>query len=120
MGFGWQYSQTMGDWRWHPGVDLAVRAGTPVVAAAGGRVVSVDRDPDRGLTVTLEHDGGYRTVYASLAEASVEAGQAVRRGDVLGKAGESARAESAAGTHVHFEVWRGDEAVDPQSVIPSR
>ncbi|QIA26236.1 M23 family metallopeptidase [Thermaerobacter sp. PB12/4term] len=117
MGFGWQYSETMGDWRWHPGVDLAVEEGAQVVAAADGRVVAVNRDPDRGLTVTIEHDGGYRTVYASLAEATVEAGQQVRRGQAIGKAGQSARIEAAAGTHVHFEIWRGDEAVDPQTLI---
>jgi len=117
MGFGWQYSETMGDWRWHPGVDLAVPEGTDVLAAADGRVVGVERDAERGLTVTIEHDGGYRTVYASLAEASVEAGQQVRRGQAIGKAGSSARVESAAGVHVHFEIWRGDEAVDPNTVI---
>lgn len=119
-GFGWQYSETMGDWRWHPGVDLAVASGTPVAAAADGRVVRVDRDDDHGLTVTLEHDGDYRSTYASLSEAAVEAGQAVRRGQTIGTVGRSARTESTVGDHVHFEIWRGDEAVDPAGVIPSQ
>ncbi|MFS8641428.1 MAG: M23 family metallopeptidase [Symbiobacteriaceae bacterium] len=116
-GFGWQYSETMGDWRWHPGVDLSAGQGTTVMAAGDGRVVSVRQDQERGLTVIIEHEGDYRTVYASLARAQVEAGETVRRGQAIGRAGESARVETEHGVHVHFEIWRGDEAVDPATVV---
>ncbi|HEY8394464.1 MAG TPA: peptidoglycan DD-metalloendopeptidase family protein [Thermaerobacter sp.] len=116
-GFGWQYSETMGDWRWHPGVDLSAGKGATVAAAADGRVASVRQDEERGLTVIIEHDGDYRTVYASLAEARVKVGDTVRRDQVIGRAGDSARVELGHGVHVHFEIWRGDEAVDPATVI---
>ena len=55
------YNATLGDWRTHDGVDIAAEAGTSVLAASSGTVISVEEDPLMGTTVVIEHDGGYQT-----------------------------------------------------------
>ncbi|PZN11398.1 MAG: hypothetical protein DIU69_05595, partial [Bacillota bacterium] len=67
------------------------------MAAGDGRVVSVRQDQERGLTVIIEHEGDYRTVYASLARAQVEAGAPGRRGPGPRPAGGAAPPESGGG-----------------------
>ena len=60
------YDETMGDWRTHDGLDIAAAAGTQVLAASAGTVVSVSDDALMGTTVVLKHSGGYQTTYANL------------------------------------------------------
>ena len=108
------YDETLGDWRTHDGLDLQAAAGSAVSAAAGGTVLSVVDDDRMGTTVTIEHDGGYVTTYASLhPEVMVEAGDTVDAGTVIGTVGTTALAEMSLGEHVHFSVARDGEVVDP-------
>lgn len=108
------YNETTRDWRVHSGIDLAAPAGTDVVAAADGVVYTVYTDDSIGATVVLQHDGGYMTKYASLAEeVAVAAGDIVRMGDVLGQVGTTAIVETALGDHVHFAVTYNGESIDP-------
>ena len=111
------YNQALGDWRTHDGVDIAAGAGTTVLAACAGSVQSVTNDPLMGTTVVLEHDGGYRTTYANLqAKPSVEAGDTVSAGQIIGAVGSTAAAE--AGTpHLHFSVSREGKTVSPDEFL---
>lgn len=114
------YDQTMGDWRTHEGVDLAAPVGSTVGSAAAGTVVSVHLDDLMGTTVTVEHAGGVRSVYANLAEeTAVTEGDTVQAGDPLGSVGESAIAESALEPHLHFALWKGDAPLDPGEYLPN-
>ena len=113
------YNPTMGDWRTHDGVDIAVTAGTQVRAAAAGTVSAVTQDPLMGTTVTVEHGGGLVSTYANLTAApAVEAGDAVAAGDVLGTVGDTAIAESALTSHLHFGMALDGDAVDPMDYLP--
>ena len=112
------YNQTTRDWRVHDGVDIAAAAGTPVCAAADGVVEAVREDDAMGTTVLIRHDGGYLTCYASLAEEiSVESGEAVHMGQVIGCVGSSALLESGLGDHVHFAVTYQDAPMDPAAFL---
>ncbi|MFN9646138.1 MAG: M23 family metallopeptidase, partial [Cyanobacteriota bacterium] len=66
LGMGW--SEARGAWRRHTGLDLIVTEGTPVLAAAAGRVVLVDEVSGYGLTVLVDHGGGWQTLFAHLFE----------------------------------------------------
>jgi len=116
--FGMRYSESRGAWRMHSGIDLIVTEGTPVLASAKGRVILVDEVSGYGLTVVVDHGGGWQTLYAHLFELAVQPGDLVHRGQPLGRVGESGRASTP---HLHFEVRqrRGERlvALDPGPIL---
>ena len=110
-----QYSETMGDWRTHDGLDIAADAGTPVCAAGAGTVLDVRDDDLMGTTVVISHGDGCDTIYANLqATPTVEVGDYVTAGQVIGAVGHTALLESAEPTHLHFAVTRDGEYIDPE------
>lgn len=119
--FGMRYSESRGAWKMHTGIDLIVTEGTPVLAAEGGTVILVDEVSGYGLTVVVDHGGGWQTLYAHLFEIAVLPGQAVHRGQPLGRVGESGRASTP---HLHFEIRqrRGERvvALDPAPILRPR
>ena len=112
------YSETMGDWRTHDGIDISAQAGAKVLAASAGTVLAVEDDALMGTTVTLRHSGGYQTTYACLqATPAVEQGDTVTAGQVIGAVGTTAAAESAQGPNLHFSVTKDGDAVDPEEYL---
>jgi murein DD-endopeptidase MepM/ murein hydrolase activator NlpD len=97
----------------HHGVDYAAPPGTPVVAAADGRVTSAGWQGPLGQAVRIRHPNGYETVYGHLqAFASrVRPGAMVRQNEVIGYVGSTGR---ATGPHLHYSVLRRGEAIDPE------
>lgn len=115
------YDETMGDWRTHDGLDIAAAAGTQVLAASAGTVVSVSDDALMGTTVVLKHSGGYQTTYANLqSKPTVSKGDSVSAGQVIGAVGTTAIAESAMGPHLHFAVSKDGDAIDPEQYLGSQ
>jgi peptidoglycan hydrolase-like protein with peptidoglycan-binding domain len=97
--------------RFHAGVDIAAPSGTPVGAAAPGRVVWAGyRRGGWGLLVSVVHSRGVRTMYAHLSSIDVRLGQWVRTGARVGRVGGTGE---ATGPHLHFEVRLRGAAVDP-------
>jgi murein DD-endopeptidase MepM/ murein hydrolase activator NlpD len=97
---------------YHRGLDIANKAQPPVLAADSGKVI-VAGWPDAGgygNRVMLDHGNGFVTLYAHLSSISVTVGQTVNRGDVIGYVGSTGR---STGPHLHFEVRRGGELLDP-------
>ncbi len=112
------YSETLGDWRTHDGIDISAVQGTTVLSASSGTVASVTDDPLMGTTVVIRHDGGYETTYSNLqARPNVEAGETVSAGQIIGAVGRTAAAESAQGPHLHFSVAKDGEPVDPSEYL---
>ena len=101
--------------RWN-GVGIAAPIGTPVKSVAPGTVVSVGQLGTYGLTVILDHGGGYFLIYASLNSVppGVRKGSVMRKGDVLGTVGIS---DPDLKPHLHFEIRTppNGSAVDPES-----
>jgi murein DD-endopeptidase MepM/ murein hydrolase activator NlpD len=95
-----------GDLHAHNGVDIANTCGTAVIAAADGRVVSVESGWNGGYgnAVLIRHGGGIDTYYAHLTKAEVAEGDAVQQGETIGTMGETGK---ATGCHLHFEVHGG-------------
>ncbi|MFT9849107.1 peptidoglycan DD-metalloendopeptidase family protein [Aneurinibacillus sp. REN35] len=88
-----------------------------VTASAAGKVVKAERDPMLGYQVEIEHKDGISTVYASLEDTKVNVGDNVDRGAVLGMAGRNVF-EKDLGIHLHFEVHKNGEAVEPEKYLP--
>ena len=82
---------------------------------ADGEVAKIFWLPSFGNLVILNHNNGYRTVYAHLSEIAVEEGDAVREGSVLGKSG-----ESISGSVLHFEIYKDRDKLDPEQWLSSR
>lgn len=97
------------------GVDL-VQDGEPfeVTAAMSGTVTLVEEDPFIGNAVEIEHDG-YVTRYQAIEGIAVAEGEEVRQGQVIAQAGVS-ELNPEAGLHVHFEVLKDGQAIDPMSI----
>ena len=112
------YNETTRDWRVHNGVDLAAPLGQEVQAARAGTVTAVFEDDAYGVTVVLQHAGGWSSRYCGLAkEPSVTAGDTVEAGQVLGTVGTTALVETAQEPHLHFEVYCGGEPADPAGFL---
>ena len=95
---------------YHSGIDLSARVGTPVKAAASGRVAAAQAFPIRGNTIILDHGRGVFTVYCHLSRFEVEPGQIVNVGEVIGYTGNTGR---SLGPHLHFELAVGGVTVNP-------
>jgi murein DD-endopeptidase MepM/ murein hydrolase activator NlpD len=108
--FGWRKHPVYQDWRYHTGVDIGVPEGAPVSAALSGKVVQLDSARELGLYVVIEHLNGIKTKYAHLTSSSVNPGDSVKQGQIIGNAGASG---VTSGPYLHFEVVSRDEAVDP-------
>jgi murein DD-endopeptidase MepM/ murein hydrolase activator NlpD len=96
----------------HHGVDYAARAGTPVVAAADGRVASAGWDGPLGRAVRIRHGSEYVTIYGHLKgfARGIRRGAEVRQNQVIGYVGSSGR---ATGPHLHYTVVHGGRPIDP-------
>lgn len=103
--------------RRHDGVDLAAKGGTPVKAAANGEVAFSGRMRGYGNLILLKHDNNYFTAYAHNRANLVKKGKKVKQGQTIAKVGRTGR---ATGNHVHFEIRRGQQAMDPVAFLPAR
>jgi murein DD-endopeptidase MepM/ murein hydrolase activator NlpD len=102
----------------HHGIDFIARAGTPVLAAADGEVVSsVDVDAGGakyGKTIQVAHANGLVSVYAHLDRRQVASGEVVKAGQVIGLSGATG---NVTGPHLHFEVRQAGVGIDPATVL---
>jgi murein DD-endopeptidase MepM/ murein hydrolase activator NlpD len=96
--------------RGHGGADMRARTGTPVFAAAGGRVTMATWYNGYGYMVEITHGNGLKTRYGHLSKMQVSRGQSVSVGQQIALSGATGR---AFGAHLHFEVWVGGHTVNP-------
>ncbi len=113
-GFGWRLDPFTGQRAWHEGVDIKATEGQSVQAAKSGTVIFAGYDPELGNTVILDHGNDLRTIYGHNKELSVTVGQKIEQGTEIATAGSSGR---AAGTHLHFEIRRGELSINPEPYI---
>jgi len=98
----------------HAGLDFAARAGTPIASAAGGVVAFAGFKRDFGWVVEIDHGNGLATRYAHASRLLVRTGEVVVPGDRIAMVGSTGR---STGAHLHFEVLRAGEHVDPRRYL---
>ena len=112
------YSETLKEWTMHTGVDIAAEKTSVVKAAESGKVTAIKNDPRYGTTVIIEHLGGYETRYANLLTAEfVTVGENVEKGQTVGTVGNTATFEVVDESHLHFEILKDGEYLDPALFI---
>ena len=112
------FSNTLQEWITHNGVDIKADKTTVVKSVASGTVTAIKNDPRYGLTVIINHDNGYQTIYSNLLTAEfVVKGEKVEKGQSIGTVGNSASFEVADDYHLHFELLKNNEYLDPTVYI---
>ena len=112
--FGWRTHPLTGNRRFHSGIDIGAPSGTPVVATATGTVISAGWNGGYGKAIVIQHNDSQQTLYGHLSEISVQPGQQIAQGAVIGLVGSTG---NSTGPHLHFEARspgaNGWVAVDP-------
>ncbi len=109
-GFGYRNDPFTSKPRFHYGQDITVSSGTNIYAPSDGVVKYAARQGGFGKVIKLDHGYGYRTIFAHLSKFYVKWGQKVKRGDLIGKTGNTGR---SAGPHLHYEVHRNGVPQNP-------
>ena len=108
------FSETLQEWVIHTGIDIKADKTTVVKSAEAGTVKSIKNDPRYGLTIVVEHDNGFQTVYSNLLTSEfVVEGEKVEKEQSLGTVGNTAAFESSDEPHLHFEILKDNVQVDP-------
>ena len=109
-GFGYRLHPIAGEEKFHYGVDMEASEGDAIRAFADGTVGVVARSSQLGNYVTVNHAGGFSTLYAHCRQVTATAGQTVHCGDILAEVGQTG---AATGPHLHFELHAGQEYINP-------
>ncbi|MFZ1681302.1 MAG: M23 family metallopeptidase, partial [Rhizobiaceae bacterium] len=112
--FGSRSDPILGTPAFHAGLDFRAATGDPIKATAAGTIVKAGWNGGYGQMVEIDHGKGFTTRYAHMSFVAVAPGQKVKAGAVIGKAGSTGR---STGPHLHYEVRRAGEAVDPLAFL---
>ncbi|MGE5466238.1 MAG: M23 family metallopeptidase [Ignavibacteria bacterium] len=113
-GFGWRVDPFTGEAAIHEGVDFTAEVGTSIRAAAAGVVINVERHPQYGNLIEIDHGNGLTTRYAHASKVFVKSGALVRRGQKIAEVGTTGR---STGPHLHFEVRVNGVAQNPNRFL---
>jgi murein DD-endopeptidase MepM/ murein hydrolase activator NlpD len=113
-GFGWRRNPFGRTWKFHSGLDIAAKRGTPIYAPARGTVSSVSYNSGYGRMLEIDHGFGITTVYAHCNSIRVKQGATVKQGDFVATIGNTGR---TTGPHLHFEVRLDSHPVDPMDYL---
>jgi murein DD-endopeptidase MepM/ murein hydrolase activator NlpD len=108
--FGWRYDPFTKKRRYHYGIDMKEALYTKIRASASGKVVIAKYSNSAGNYIKIEHEYGFSTVYMHLSRISVEPGQSIVKGQVIGLLGSTGRSQ---GPHLHYEVRINNKHVNP-------
>ncbi|MFN3428474.1 MAG: peptidoglycan DD-metalloendopeptidase family protein [Candidatus Sericytochromatia bacterium] len=112
--YGMRKHPVTGQHKLHTGLDIAAATGTPVKVPRSGTVTFAGWSGGYGNYVVIDHGNGLQTAYAHLSAINVRKGQSVSAGSQLGKVGSTGM---STGPHLHFEVKRNGQFVDPKTVL---
>lgn len=112
--FGIRTDPLSGKTAFHSGIDIKANMGTSIKAALDGEVIESGSSPEYNNYIKVEHNDGMYTVYAHCSVLVAKKGQKVKQGDVIAKVGDT---EGLSGAYLHFEIWKGDKAADPEKLL---
>jgi murein DD-endopeptidase MepM/ murein hydrolase activator NlpD len=113
VSYGWREHPFYKDWRFHPGINIQAPKGDQIRAVMSGKVISIRKDT-AGIMVETAHEDGLKFMYGNLGETYIREGQSVNQGQILGVVGENL---IEPGSYLHFEVWRNNRSVDPETLL---
>ncbi|HEY6907521.1 MAG TPA: M23 family metallopeptidase, partial [Ignavibacteriaceae bacterium] len=99
----------------HMGIDFVIKTGTPVYATANGFVIFADYTTNDGYMIIIDHNNGYISVYKHCSVLLKRSRETVLQGETIALSGNTG--EISTGPHLHFEIWKEGEPVDPKSVL---
>lgn len=112
------FSETMQDFRKHGGVDIKSAILEKVRSAEAGVIKEIKTDRSLGITIVIDHENGFESVYANLSTAEmVRAGDRVEKGVIISGVGDTASTETGEEAHLHFELLKDGKAVNPEDYI---
>lgn len=113
------YNASLNRWEAHKSMDLGASAGEKVLSVANGEVAQVYNNYLEGTVVVIKHANGMQSLYGSLDDnVLVKVGDKVNAGDQIGVVSTSAKGEYINEAHLHFELYRNGEKIDPVTYIP--
>lgn len=98
----------------HEGIDFVTEQGDAITATGDGVVAEAGRNGGYGLSVTIDHGYGYKTLYAHMSEVKVGVGDRLKRGQVIGHVGSTGR---SSGPHLHYSIYKNDAAINPRQLL---
>lgn len=110
---GTTYFQTLAQYRSNPALVISAKEGTKVKSAAEGEVLSVEKNDETGMTVTMNIGNDYTLVYGQLKDVTVKKGDMVKAGDAIASIAKPTQYYSEEGTNLYFQVKEKKETVDP-------
>lgn len=108
------YSNTLEEWTTHTGIDIKADKTTVVLSAEEGVIESIKNDPRYGISIVIKHENGFKTVYSNLLTTEfIKEGETVEKGQTIATVGDSASFEILDESHLHFEMYKDGESVNP-------
>lgn len=112
------YSETLQMWKTHPGIDIKAEVGEEVISVCEGKVINIKEDSFYGVTVIIQDDNEVEYVYSNLDnKVLVEKNSKVSQGQKIGVVGVSASGEIADKSHLHFEIIKDKEQINPAEFL---
>lgn len=112
------YSKTLDMWKTHPGIDIKASIGTKIVSVCDGKVEEIEDNSFYGNTVKITDKQGYTFVYSNLdSDIKVKEGDTIDKGDTIGVVGVSSTGEIADEAHLHFEILKEGEYINPLELL---
>ncbi len=112
------YSETLDVWEVHKAIDVRGEIGQEIKSLLDGEVVDVFHDDSHGMSIKIKSDDNIDILYSNLSEdVLVSVGDVLKEGDSIGSIGNTTAVEFKEGPHIHVEVFKNNENIDPMTVI---
>ena len=112
------FSETLNDYRQHSGIDIHAPILEKVCASEDGVIKEIKNDRFLGLTIIIDHENGFETVYSNLSTTDmVEKGEKIEKGTVISGVGDTAISETGVESHLHFELYKEGKQQNPEEYI---
>ena len=112
------YFPTLDQYKLSPAIAVQAVEGAPVLASVAGTVYSIEDNAQTGTTVTMEIGSGYQAVYGQLTDLTVQEGDTVKEGEVIGYVGTPTKYYSKEGSNLYFAMKKDGEPIDPIAYLP--